>query len=433
MSVNPSAVSRLLAFALIAGAAPAADHVIVISVDGLRPDGIEEVIDDDRGETFERFQDEGVWTHDARTDHGYTRTMPNNISIVTGRPVAGDLGHEWTRNDDVGRFDTLHKNKDSYVASMFDVAHDHGLRTAVYRSKEKLVIFDNSYDSSDGASDITGADDGRRKIDIERSTDDDDQSGAERANLLVEKFIEDYEVGEDPIHLSYLHIVDPDEVGHGNRWTWPIYHDAIADVNTYIGDIIVALESNPVYAGNTTIILTTDHGGTGSSHSDEGKSLNYTIPFYVWGADVGGNGDLYTLNSSTRVQPSGRPAFALTNQPIRNGDAANLALDLLDLPAIPGSSINSFQDLAVGSPAPPPPPPVTVDSEDVILSFDSLGQVVLSWDSGADATVQISATGAADDWVNAPLPGPRSWPINTGTWTDFSYRNGRHFYRVRFD
>ena len=431
MSVNP--ISLSLALALIASIAPvgAADHVIVISIDGLRPDAIEEIIDDDRGDTFERFQDEGVWTHDARTDHGYTRTMPNNISIVTGRPVAGDLGHEWTRNNDVGRFDTIHKNKDSYVASMFDVAHDHGLRTALFRSKEKLIIFDQSYDSSDGASDTTGANDGRRKIDFERSTDDDPDNGPKRANLLVDKFIDEYDVGEDPIHLSYLHIVDPDEVGHGNRWTWPIYHDAVADVNTYLTDIIQALENNPVYAGNTTIILTTDHGGTGSSHSDEGRSLNYTIPFYVWGADVPADGDLYVLNSSTRVEPSGRPSFALTNQPIRNGDAANLALDLLDLPAVPGSSINSFQDLAVAPPA--PPPPVTVDSNDVTMSFDSVGQVVLSWESGVDGTVQVSATGAADDWVDAPLPGPRSWPINTGSWTDFSFRNGRHFYRVRFD
>ena len=417
-----SVKTLFLALALSAGAALAADHVIVISIDGLRPDAIDEVIDDDRGDTFERFQNEGVWTHDARTDHDHTRTMPNNISIVTGRPVAGDLGHEWTRNDDISRFDTIHHNKDSYVASMFDVAHDNGLRTALYRSKEKLIIFDQSYDSSDGASDITGPDDGRRKIDIERSADDDPDNGPRTAALLVDKFIDDYSVGEDPIHLSYLHMVDPDEVGHGNRWTWPIYHDAVADVDTYIGDIIQTLENNPVYAGNFTIILTTDHGGTGSSHNDESRSLNYTIPFYVWGSDVSSAGDLYTLNSSTRVIPSGRPDFALTNQPIRNGDAANLALDLLDLPPIPGSSINLFQDLSVGIPSPPPV------NTNVTMSFNSSGQVVLTWTQGIPATIQISTSPSG--FQNAP---GRTWPSTDGSWTDTQSSITRRFYRVGFE
>src|SRR4029077_8398377 len=97
----------------------------------------------------------------------------------------------------------------------------------------------------------------------------------------------------------------------------------------------------------TAIVLSADHGGFGTNHSDGGLVEDYTIPMFVWGAGVG-RGDLYAMNAATRTTPgTSRPDYTSAGQPIRNGDTGNLALRLLGLGPIPGSMINAKQDLHV--------------------------------------------------------------------------------------
>ncbi len=92
--------------------------------------------------------------------------------------------------------------------------------------------------------------------------------------------------------------------------------------------------------------MTADHGGTGISHSDPALPENYTIPFYVTAPGAPAGTDLYWLNPVNRLDPgTGRPDYAAAPQPVRNGGVTNLALDLLSLGAIPGSSVNGVQDL----------------------------------------------------------------------------------------
>jgi hypothetical protein len=106
------------------------------------------------------------------------------------------------------------------------------------------------------------------------------------------------------------------------------------------------VESNSALKGNTTIILTADHGGYGTQHTSNTTALNYNIPFIVWGKNVTPGASLYSLNTTSRLSPSStvNPSYTGT-QPIRNGDAGNLALDLLGLGPIPNSMINTNQDL----------------------------------------------------------------------------------------
>lgn len=324
----------------------AADYVILISVDGLLPSAISQL-----GEKelpgFYRFQKEGSWTNNARTDYDYTRTLPNHSSIITARQVVGDNGHGQILNDMPDASTTLHNNtgEESYVSSIFDVAHDHGLSTAIYASKDKFILFKQSYADDNGHNDIIGEDNGNHKLDLYSFL-----STNRTAQGLVNSFTTD--LAERPFNLSMIHLVDTDSAGHGNNWQTGNYHGALKRIDSYLSSIFSAVETSSTLQGNTAIVLVADHGGTGRAHSDEKDPLNYTIPFYVWGAGVAEGLDLYELNENTRKNPlTSRPSYSNTPQPIRNGDAANLVLQLLDLPAIAdkAAQINAKQDLNVSA------------------------------------------------------------------------------------
>jgi hypothetical protein len=122
-------------------------------------------------------------------------------------------------------------------------------------------------------------------------------------------------------------------------------------VDGYLGGIFDLIANSSALSGKTAIILTADHGGTGDTHFGPTDPANYTVPFFVWGPGVDAAADLYALNPATRRDPgAGRPDYDAIVQPIRNGDSANLGLQLLGLGPVSGSSINVNQDLAVTSP-----------------------------------------------------------------------------------
>ena len=68
----------------------------------------------------------------------------------------------------------------------------------------------------------------------------------------------------------------------------------------------------------------------------------------VWGNGVGPGTDLYDLNPD--YADPGRDRMSYDGvQPVRNGMVANLVLDLLGLPAVPGSEHDAAQDLDVSA------------------------------------------------------------------------------------
>jgi hypothetical protein len=273
--------------------------------------------------------------------------------MMTGRGVKGETGHHWVSNTDPAAKETIATKNGAYVASAFDVAHDNGLRTAIWSGKSKFGLFQKSYSETTGEPDTTGPDNGKDKIDYDKIVP------AITAADLTADFVA--RMADQPYHFVFFHFQDPDAVGHRLGWSPDLespYARALKQVDTQIGRILQMVNDNPALKDQTVIIVTADHGGHKKTHGDTKNPLDFTIPFYVWGAGVPAGGDLYAMNPSCRTapEPQDNPSYS-GPQPVRNGEAANLALSLLGLGPVPGSTINNQQDLVVAAKQPVPAKP----------------------------------------------------------------------------
>jgi hypothetical protein len=266
--------------------------------------------------------------------------------MITGRPVLQPAGlpaqtqHGYTDNSDPAPTTTLYNftTPDWYKASTFDVVHDAGFTTAMYASKSKFILYDQSYNAANGAPNVNGSD----KITT--------YYGPEDTAVMQSRLLSD--LAANHFKYTFVHYADTDDAGHGYGWGSATYNAAVATIDSYLGQLFNLVQNDAALAGHTTIILSADHGGTGFGHSDATLAVDYTIPFFVWGQGVA-HGDIYSFNTDTRTNPgTSRPTYTAAGQPIRNGDGGNLALSLLGLGPIPGSLINSAQNLFVAIPEP---------------------------------------------------------------------------------
>lgn len=325
--------------------ANAINHVILISVDGLRPELLQAPLIENHPSMARLLR--GPHTFEARTDPDSTVTLPNHVGMVTGRLFAGPSGHNWLGNSDPpkpGAGGTINEMHGEYVASMFDVASDRGVATAVIAAKTKFILLDQSYDETNGEVDIVGTDDGRDKIDAFIICKESDQVATETLKFIMHSAVK----GERS--LSFLHFAETDGAGHAGAWDLADeteYRKAVLRVDGAIGRLLSGIDSDATLRGHVAIVLTSDHGGgvPPRSHTDPKAPINFTIPFLVWlGVDQAPS-DLYATNA-TRMRPNkAENPRAEEAKPIRNADTGNLVLMMLGLPAIPNSTVNAAQDL----------------------------------------------------------------------------------------
>lgn len=253
------------------------DHVIIISLDGMRPDAITRF----RPRTLRRLIAEGSHSPEAQTTLP-SRTLPSHMSMMSGKKPEA---HGVINNEDPDETRWM-----TDVPTVMAVAHDRGLQTIALFSKSKF-----------------------RQIYEPDALDYADQPGGwlglRMAGKTAGRF-EHYLQRARP-QLSFIHFAEPDYMGHTTGWTsWP-YGWTLRYADGAVARVLAAAD-RAFGAGNYTVIITADHGGHRFSHgSDDPRDM--TIPWIAWGKGVRpGN----TLPKGIRTMDTAATALWLLGIPI---------------------------------------------------------------------------------------------------------------------
>jgi len=426
--MKPNCLARwrthFLAAVLLSCCAPLArasqvNYVVHVSLDGLGAKYLQFYVTNAPAQFpwFNWLITNGASTMNARCDYDISETVPNHITMFTGRPVSQPLGmpntvhHGYPSNfPSVNATVHLHGNTNvPYKASFFDVAHDFGRTTAFYASKTRLRICDQSYDATNGALDTEGVNNGTDKIDFASVVDSSGTSVSNLVNTLVLNLS-----SSTPTNYSFIHISEPDLTGHSFGWGSANWSNAVRNVDLQLGRIITCLTTNALLIDDVALIVSADHGGFGTSHTTASLLTNYTIPFFLWSPATPPNIDVYSLFANRGNPGTSRVDWVAIPQPIRNADGGNLALSLLGLPPIPGS-------FAV--------PIFGATNVTMNVARATNGTHTIWWPGTANAFVLESASS---------LGTPTSWQtisngvVNNGGMLTYSVTNlGSQFYRLR--
>ncbi|MGH9253306.1 MAG: alkaline phosphatase family protein [Vicinamibacterales bacterium] len=225
-------------------------HVVLVSIDGLRPDAIARFA----APTLQRLIREGSYSLSARTIVPST-TLPSHTSMLSGEPP-DEHGVFWNNvtgaKVDVVGFPTV-----------FSIARAHGYRTAAFFSKAKFGPLQRpgTLDYSQAPGGWFGRWSGTRTVADVRS-----YLQAERPNLL------------------FVHLSDPDKAGHSSGWMSAAYGDAVHAADNALAQLLLA--ANGAYgAGNYSLLVTADHGGHAYGHGTSDPQ-DVTIPWIAWGRGV---------------------------------------------------------------------------------------------------------------------------------------------------
>jgi predicted AlkP superfamily pyrophosphatase or phosphodiesterase len=225
------------------------NHVVVISIDGLRPDVIEVY----EARVLQRMLREGAYTLDALTVYP-SKTLPSHTSMLTGVPP--DVhGITWN-NDQTSEYGVVSS------PTIFGLARSQGLSTAAFFSKAKLRHLQQP-----GTLDHTVAPRGLEVF---------------MASKTVEAATR-YMRFRQP-NLIFVHIAEPDAAGHSFGWLTGAYRAAVRRADAAVGQLLSAADA--AYGrGNYTVLITADHGGEGRGHGTDHDN-DMQIPWVAWGAGV---------------------------------------------------------------------------------------------------------------------------------------------------
>ncbi|MGQ0732312.1 MAG: alkaline phosphatase family protein [Acidobacteriota bacterium] len=226
------------------------DTVVIVSIDGLRPDAIGAF----KAPTLTRLLAEGSFTLSARTILP-SKTLPSHTSMLTGEPPERH-GILWNNAYDDAPGEIA-------IPTVFEEARARGYRTAAFFSKSKF-----SHLQKPGTLDYSQAPGGWFGRWSSSHTLDD-----------VERYLE-----SSKPNLLFVHLPDPDVDGHASGWMSESYGRGVLKADRALARLMAA-SSAAFGAGQYTLIVTADHGGHGTDHGDD-NPLDVNIPWIAWGRGV---------------------------------------------------------------------------------------------------------------------------------------------------
>jgi len=226
-----------------ATARPNVARVLIVSVDGMRPDAIALA----PMPVLQSLMQTGAYSLTAQTIFPST-TLPAHTSMLDGM-CPSKHGITW---------DTYEPDKGYALGtSLFDLAHASGLRTIMVVGKDKLRQI------TDPAS-----------TDVFQYVNDPDTVVAQRAATLIPQ----------GFGLFFVHLPSPDLEGHAYGWLSSQQLSALRHSDDAIQTLLTALDQAGLRQ-STLIIVTADHGGHDTTHGTW-QPEDMTIPWIINGPGI---------------------------------------------------------------------------------------------------------------------------------------------------
>lgn len=217
---------------------PPSPRVLILSVDGLRPDAVYAC----ETPNIRGLALRGSYTWQAQTISP-SNTLPAHVSMLTGtNPATHRISWD----------EYLPARGRLLVTTVFGAAQAAGKRSAMVAGKEKFLTLKDA-----------GA------LDASVITNRGDADVANQAILQID-------AGFD---LVFVHLPDLDLMGHEKKWMSAQYLERLQAADTAIGRILSVVPSN------MTVILSADHGGSDFGHGTN-AAMHMTIPWVIQGQGI---------------------------------------------------------------------------------------------------------------------------------------------------
>lgn len=242
-ATSTSTTTPTLAPTLTPTPAPLARRVLILSIDGLRPDAIPLA----PMPNLTSLMQNSAYSLNAQTIHP-SATLPAHVSMLSGQ-CPSKHGVNWN--------DYLPENGYAQVIDLFDIAHAAGLQTVMYVGKEKLQQITEP-----------------SSVDIFHYINDRDLVITE---TLIQNFPEDF-------GLMFVHFPTADWMGHVYGWLSGEQLSVLFRADQAIANLLSELDARGL-RDETLIIITSDHGGHGNIHGSS-QYEDMTIPWIAAGPGI---------------------------------------------------------------------------------------------------------------------------------------------------